>query len=145
MHCLWCLFIRGRTSVRVWRSISVRLCVIQIKGFCLWRECRGEYLNLRGNSNRVEDIVTYSEEYHVEILSVAVCQLLLGWPNEKRKGEKNFTPKIGRPIYVSLHCKWFQFGGRKYLRYKMSRRTMRKLLYTTGSKLFLEIKKRKTK
>jgi len=32
------------------------------------------------------DIVAYSEEYHVEILSVSVCQILLGWPNERRKG-----------------------------------------------------------
>jgi len=33
----------------------------------------------------MEDIVVYSAEYHVEILSVAVCQMLLGWPNKKKK------------------------------------------------------------
>jgi hypothetical protein len=41
------------------------------------------------------DIVAYSKEYHVEILSVAVCQILLGWPNEKRKKKTLHQKPVG--------------------------------------------------
>jgi len=62
----------------------------------------------------MEDIVVYSAEYHVEILSVAVCQMLLGWPNKKKK----VTPKTGRLIYVSLTVQMISVLREKVLKYK---------------------------
>jgi len=91
----------------------------------------------------MEDIVAYSEEYHFEIRSVALCQILLGWPNEKR--EKTLNQKPVGIFTCPYSANEFSLAGRKYLRYKMSHRTMRKLLYATGRKLFLEIKRHKTK
>jgi hypothetical protein len=60
-------------------------------------------------SNKMEDIAAYSEQYYLEILGVPVYQIPLGWLNKK----KTLHQKLN---YVSLQCKLFQFGGRKYLR-----------------------------